>query len=92
MISDIQKLYLTATRKRRYFHFIPLQAKGRFAIVTNAGRAAVDAESAFDVGARRVRKKRVVLMPQAGIKPVEAIPRATVTNRAVAPGRARHNP
>jgi hypothetical protein len=42
-------------------------AKGRFAIVTNAGRAAVDAEGAFDVGTRRVRKKRVVLMPQAGI-------------------------
>ena len=92
VISDIQKLRLTAKRERAYFHFIPFLAKGRFAIVTNAGRAAVDAEGAFDVGARRVRKKRVVLMPQAGIKPVEEIPPATVTNLAGGPGRARHNP
>ena len=67
MISDIPKFCLTAKRKREYFHCIPSQAKGRFAIVTNAGRAAVDADGAFDVGARCVRKKRVVLMPQAGI-------------------------
>ena len=69
---------------------IPFQAKGRFANVTNAGRAAMDAEGAFDVGARGVRKKRVVLMPQAGIKPVEAP--ATVANLAGEPGRSRDNP
>jgi hypothetical protein len=86
------KIPIYRNNDRPYILPIPLQAKGRFAIVTNAGRAVVDAEGAFDVGARRVRKKRVVLMPQAGIKPVEFIPPATVTNLAGEPGRSRHNP
>ena len=41
---------------------VPLE--GRIAIVTNAGRDAVDADSAFDEWRERGRRSRVVLTPR----------------------------
>src|ERR1700752_2764194 len=42
----------------------PVPPKGRFAIVTSAGRDAVDAEGAPDEGAGCGRRSRMVLTPQ----------------------------
>ena len=43
---------------------VPPRHEGRFAIVTNAGRDAVDADSSFDEWRYRGRRSRVVLMPR----------------------------
>ena len=42
----------------------PVPTEGRLAIVTNAGRDAVDADGAFDEWRYRGRRSRVVLMPR----------------------------
>src|SRR5882672_7989625 len=62
-------------RNKKYFAFpegrnsgisvaIPSRSEGRIMIVTNEGRVAVDADCAFDEGARGVRRRRVVLTPR----------------------------
>src|SRR6202051_1978195 len=47
-----------------YIHRRPVPLEGRFAIVTSAGRDAVDADGASDEGIGRGRRSRVVLTPQ----------------------------
>ena len=47
-----------------YISLCPVPPKGRFAIVTDAGRDAVDADGASDEGAGCGRRSRVVLAPR----------------------------
>src|ERR1700731_2095718 len=68
----------------------PVPLEGRFAIVTSAGRDAVDADGAPDEGAGRGRRSRVVLTPQ---RLASSSRKATFAGDGVkqarSPGRAR---
>jgi hypothetical protein len=55
--------------------FGPVPSEGRFAIVTDAGRDAVDAGGAKDEGACRGRRSRVVLTPRRRRQACETIRR-----------------
>ena len=79
-------------RKSPYMMAIPSHSEGRFAIVTDVGRGAVDARAATDARGSSVRQNRVVLAPEAGAKPAEAIRQVTVATEFGSPGRARHKP
>src|SRR5882724_2137448 len=46
----------------------PVPTRGALAIVTNVGRGAVDAVAAKDERGLSVRRRRVVLTPDAGVK------------------------
>ena len=56
--------------------------EGRIAIVTDAGRNAMDADGAADDGAKSGRRSRVVLTPRRRRQVLEKqFTRATVTNK-----------
>jgi hypothetical protein len=63
-ISEIRKLGLPPDPNQLYMFGRPVPLEGRFAIVTSAGRDAVDADGASDEGADCGRRSRVVLTPQ----------------------------
>jgi hypothetical protein len=62
--SLLQKYFCFAETKSRLYSPCPVPLEGRFAIVTNAGRDAVDADGASDEGTRCGRRSRVVLTPR----------------------------
>src|ERR1700688_3436428 len=64
LISEIRKLGLPPDPNQLYMFGRPVPLEGRFAIVTSAGRDAVDADGASDEGADCGRRSRVVLTPQ----------------------------
>src|ERR1700722_11221078 len=68
--------------------------EGRVAIVTAAGRDAVDADAPITNGADRGRRRRVVLTPRRWCQVLEKrrLLRGDGGQRARAPGRARYNP
>jgi hypothetical protein len=74
---------------RTYNSAIPPFHKGRFAIVTDVGRGAVDADGAEDE--RRLRRTAKSCGP-AGVKLAENFPEVTVTRKPDSPGRARRKP
>jgi hypothetical protein len=74
-----------------YFHrLVPLE--GRFAIVTNAGRDAVDADSAIDERREGGRRSRVVLTPRRWCQAGGSNSAGDGGKRARSPGRARYKP
>jgi len=72
---------------------LPLH-EGRFAIVTDVGRDAVDADGAFDEWRRRGRQSRVVLTPRRWRQVSQDVrnPRGDGGKKARSPGRARRKP
>jgi hypothetical protein len=66
--------------------------EGRLAIVTNAGRDAVDAGGAFDESAGCGRRSRVVLTPRRWRQALWKYPRGDGGKKARSPGRARRKP
>ena len=51
LISDLPKFPLTPDPNHQYTAFVPSRYEGRFAIVTSAGRDAVDADVPLTNGA-----------------------------------------
>src|ERR1700686_4091688 len=70
----------------------PVPLEGRFAIVTSAGRDAVDAENASDEGICCGRGSRAVLTPRRWRQVSRSYPRDDGDQRARAPGRTRNKP
>src|ERR1700676_4051032 len=70
----------------------PVPLEGRFAIVTSAGRDAVDADGASDEGAGCGRRSRVVLTPRRWCQVRRGNPAGDGGKRARSPGRARYKP
>jgi len=68
----------------------PVPKEGRFAIVTNAGRDAVDADGAFDESAWGGRRSRVVLAPRRWRQVGGKYPADDGGKKARSPGRARN--
>src|SRR5579872_6999929 len=71
---------------------VPPRQEGRLAIVTNAGRDAVDALAPLTNGARGGRRSRVVLTPRRWRQVCGDIPQAMVAKKPGSPGRARRKP
>jgi len=68
-------------------------ARGASAVVTNEGRVAVDADCAFDEGARGVRRRRVVLTPRCWRQFVRSkASHGRWWQESRSPGRARSKP
>jgi len=83
---------LTAGPNQQYIDFVPSRYEGRFAIVTSAGWDAVYVDVPLTNGADAYGEVVWSWRPDAGVKPVEAIPPATVTTSPARPGRARYKP
>jgi hypothetical protein len=66
--------------------------EGRLAIVTDAGRDAVDADGASDEGARGGRRSRVVLTPRRWRQVSGDNATGDGDKQARSPGRARRKP
>ena len=89
-------------RLQKYSCFVPTQitslitpsrpTEGRFAVVTNAGRDAVDADSAIDERHEGGRRSRVVLTPRRWCQVRGGISANDGGKRARSPGRARYKP
>src|SRR5579872_1043093 len=71
---------------------VPPRQEGRLAIVTNAGRDAVDVLAPLTNGARGGRRSRVVLTPRRWRQVCGDIPQAMVAKKPGSPGRARRKP
>src|ERR1700732_686431 len=71
---------------------VPPLLKGRFAIVTNVRRDAVDAATAQDERRQRVRQSRVVLTPRRWRQVGGRCSADDGGKKARSPGRARNKP
>jgi hypothetical protein len=71
---------------------VPPLHEGRFAIVTNARRDAMDANGAQDERARRVRQSQVVPMPRRWHQALRKHPQGDGDKKARSPGRAWNKP
>jgi hypothetical protein len=97
--ADLPCPVLSAKRNRfafspnqTYDSRVPLLHKGRFAIVTNARRDAMDANGAQDERARRVRQSQVVPMPRRRHQALRKYPQGDGDKKARSPGRAWNKP
>jgi hypothetical protein len=91
-ISEFTKYRLRAHPNQLYLFGRPVPLEGRFAIVTSAGRDAVDADGASDEGAGRGRRSRVVLTPRRWCQVRGGNSTGDGGKRARSPGRARYKP
>src|SRR4029079_18329027 len=62
-IAENQKYFAFTEVRAGLYRLHPVPTRGALAIVTNAGRGAVDAEAATDERNQSVRQRRVVLTP-----------------------------
>jgi hypothetical protein len=84
--SDFQKTQISL------YPLLSRPTEGRIAIVTDAGRDAVDAEVPITNGIDADGEVVWSRHPDAGVRSAGSIPLTTVANKPGTPGRARRNP
>ena len=91
-VLSAKRIRFAFTPNQTYDSRVPLLHKGRFAIVTNARRDAMDANGAQDERAPRVRQSQVVPMPRRWHQALRKYPQGDGDKKARSPGRAWNKP